>query len=122
MISSSGHHHFVVRHFNGLGGFGFGFGFRPDGIRIGRVVITVQEADGRQAVDAEVLIQQMPPADVVGALQTLVRCIPAADGTAGGKRIGSCYNWPTGMSCNGIFSRNSTVPRCGSAVLNELKR
>jgi hypothetical protein len=78
MISSSGHHHFVVRHFNGLGGFGFrfGFGFRPDGIRIGRVVITVQEADGRQAVEAEVLIQQMPPADVVGALRTLVRCTP----------------------------------------------
>jgi hypothetical protein len=27
-------------------------------------------------VDAEVLIQQMPPADIVGALRTLVRCTP----------------------------------------------
>lgn len=72
LIFNRRHGHILVRHINGFSSFRLRFGFRADGIRIRRVVITVQQANRRQTVNAEMLIQQVPPADVVRALRTFV--------------------------------------------------
>ena len=73
MILSDSGHFFFGGHFNGFGRFSFRFRFRAHRVRVGCVLIAIQQTDWWQSVDAKVLIQQVTSADVVRAMRALVR-------------------------------------------------